>query len=148
MRILTATLLALAAACAANAQSFLPFGGYEGNTHLVLEPSVAGYATNGDAILSHGSIPAVSLYNSGIEAIADGISEIKATVTSDGTSVVVDGLKAEAGYELFATDGRLMAAGTVAPRAAIALPGAATATYILRVTPAGGAPLMLHFLKK
>lgn len=146
MRILTATILALAAAGAANAQCFVPIGGYDCNCHYVLEPSVAGFAATENAILTHGSIPAVSLYTSGIERVYNGKESITATIATDGNSVTIAGLEADASYEIFGTDGSLLSAGSVAPGGAISLPGS-TAAYILRITPADSLPMAFRLLK-
>ncbi len=146
MRILTATLLALAAG-GASAQGFVPMGGYDSNCHFVLEPSVAGAVKTENAILSHGAIPALSLYTSAIESVYDAKESLTATVAADGASVTVAGLTSAASYEIFAADGILMAAGTVTPGASIALPGTAAA-YILRVSQAGKQPQAFRLLKK
>lgn len=140
--------MALAIAATAGAQSFVPFGGYEGNSHFVLEPSVAGFAKTDNAVLSHGTIPALSLYTSGIERVNAAESNLSASVSADGASISVTGLDSEAAYSLYASDGRLLASGTVAPGAAIALPRTTAPTLLLRVAPAATASVVFHLLNK
>lgn len=145
---LKSTLLLLAAIPAgAAAQTFLPYGGAEGNAHFAIEPVAAGYAVVENAVLSHGSLPAMSTYTSGISQVLSDGPGIAAAISADGRSLAVSGVEGPCGYEVFAIDGRLLLSGRLTG-GRIHLDALAGGRYLVRLSPAGAVPSVHNFIKR
>lgn len=149
MRISLKTLSFLLAAlpAAAAAQGFLPYGGVTGNSHFALEPVVSGYAATENAVLSHGSLPAISTYTSGIATVSADEAGIGIALSADGRSIAVNGPAKGYGYEIFAIDGRKLAEGT-ASEGTISLAGLAAGQYLLRLSGDGSSACGYNFIKR
>ena len=149
MRIALKSSLLLFAALplAAAAQGFLPYCGVSGNSHFAREPAAAGFSATGDAVLSHGSLPAISTYTAGIKTVTAYEAGVIVTLASDGGSLFVNGVENGCGYGVFAVDGRMMADGKVAD-GVVSLRGLGAGQYLLRLCPAGTAPCVYNFIKK
>lgn len=146
MRTLLKSLLIIGAAIpgSAAAQSFLPYAGATGNAHYAIEPLAAGFTATDKAVLSHGSLPAISTYTSGIAAVAVPGSAVSISFSHDGRSLEVSGTAGAARYSVLAIDGRTLASGTLAdPRVDIS--ALASGHYLLCVTEPGAAPCVFKF---
>lgn len=143
----TLSFLLAALPAAAAAQGFLPYGGVTGNSHFALEPVVSGYAATENAVLSHGSLPAISTYTSGIASVSADEAGVSVAVSADGRSVVVNGPAGEYGYEVFAIDGRKLAEGT-AYCGSISLAGLSAGQYLLRLSEGGASICCYNFIKR
>ncbi|MDE6126127.1 MAG: hypothetical protein K2G30_04150 [Muribaculaceae bacterium] len=129
------------------AQSFLPYGGADGNSHFVIEPFAAGYAATDDAVLSHGALPAVSTFTSGVSQVVSDGGGISVRSSADGRELSLEGLDADCRYEIFAVDGRLVAAGRSAA-SRIGISGLSGGRYLLRITTDAAASSVHHFQKR
>ncbi|MCM1070961.1 MAG: hypothetical protein NC210_02205 [[Clostridium] fimetarium] len=140
-------LLAAATPFAASADGFLPYGGYAAGEHYAVETLASGFASEGDAVLSHGSLPVASTHTSGVEEIAAEGAALSVSVSADGCSLLVDGLSLGAAYDIIAIDGRRLASGRVASTA-IDISRLQAGQYLLRIANEGSAPVVYNFLKR
>lgn len=140
-------LLAAATPLPASADGFLPYGGYAAEEHYAIETLASGFASEDDAVLSHGSLPVASTYTSGIGEIAEEGSSLSVSVSADGCSLLVDGLSGRAAYEVFSIDGRRLASGKVASTV-IDISRLQAGRYLLRIAGEASAPVVYNFMKR
>lgn len=144
--LLTAALLTIAGGIL-HAQGFLPLGGFTGNSHYSVEPVAAGFTATVDAVLSHGSIPAVSTYTSGISEIAGDKSDIKIFILDDTRAAMIQGVADGTTCRIFSVDGRMVGSTTVSD-SMVSLPDVVPGNYMMHVVPAGKAPVVHRFIKR
>ncbi len=128
----------------AAAQGFLPYAGAIGNAHYAVEPLAAGFTATDKAVVSHGTLPAISTYNSGVAAVAARGSEITISYAADGRSLRVAGAKGAARYTVLAIDGRVLATGNLA-EPAVDISALASGHYLLCVADTDAAPCVFKF---
>lgn len=132
---------------AAGAQGFLPLGGYTGTSHYAVETLASGYTSTADAVLSHGSLPAVSTYTSGVESVAVASSDIRVTLSSDGMQATVSGAPEGCRYRLFSISGLTLADGALAG-GVIDMRAYPAGHYLLQLLPQSQTPCTKHLLKR
>ena len=140
VRILILPALSALAAIGASAQGFLPVGGYTATSHYALGTLTAGYVSTDQAVLSHGSLPAVSTNTSGVESVAVNGGDIKVYLSADGRSAIVEGAPDGCRYQLFGISGIMLAD--------VAMDAYPAGHYLLRVMPDSQTPCTKHLLKQ
>lgn len=129
------------------AQGFLPYGGVTGNSHFAVETVVSGFVATESAVLSHGSLPAVSTYTGGVAGVSADGTEVSMRISRDGGSIAVNGPAKEYGYEIFAIDGRRLVTGAVSD-GSISLAGLASGQYLIRLSCGGSYISGYNFIKR
>ena len=147
VRILILPALSALAAIGASAQGFLPVGGYTATSHYALETLTAGYVSTDQAVLSHGSLPAVSTNTSGVESVAVNGGDIKVYLSAAGRSAVVEGAPDGCRYQLFGISGIMLADGRLGGNS-VAMDAYPAGHYLLRVMPDSQTPCTKHLLKQ